>query len=79
MYQAYVVQKFGDNRVNIVLGTDFPTADSAYRTICTYEQYCGKCECAYVQPAGTPIPKAEVKKMTWKEKLHELLLFIAGK
>lgn len=69
MYQAWVVQKFNGVPYNVVLGSKYPTIDEAYQTICLYEEHFGKCESATIEPAGTEIPLATVKRETLKDKL----------
>lgn len=62
MYQAWVVQKFGDVPYNVVLGKEYATTDEALEDINDYEKMFGKCEVGYIEPSGTEIPTSKRKK-----------------
>ena len=62
MYQAWLVQDFNGVPYNIVLGKHFETVEEANDAINLYEQVFGKCGTARIEPAGTPIPTAELKR-----------------
>lgn len=71
MYQAWVVQNFNGVPYNVILGTDFPHVDDAYKQICFYEKHFGKCVRGVIEPAGTEIPTKEIEKETLWEKINK--------
>lgn len=72
MYQAWVIQKFNGDPMNVFLGDDFETKQEAYETICLWEDFTGKIECGIIDDAGAPIPTNPKKKeKTFSEKVRE--------
>lgn len=69
MYQAWAVQEINGERYNVVFGRDFKTKKDAYKRYETYTKYLGKCGDLIIEPAGTEIPLATVKRETLKEKI----------
>ena len=67
MYQAWVVQKFNGTPMNVILGEHYSTIDEAIRKVDLYEKHFGKCESVTIEPAGTEIPLATVKRESPKE------------
>ena len=82
MYQCYVVQKFGNEPFNVILGEEFKTEDEAKEIVATYIKYFGKVSRVVIEPSGTPIPTEPKKKRSWKEVIkdtvNDLLDWIAG-
>lgn len=62
MYQAWVVQKFGEKQCNVILGRDFKTVEEACEAIDTYKLYFGKCDREVVEEAGKEIPTQKPKR-----------------
>ena len=73
MYQAYVVQRFGENEYNVILGRSFETIDAAVRAVNLYEDAMGKCERGVIEPAGREIPTASAPEKSLKDKIFEFL------
>lgn len=73
MYQAYVVQRFGENEYNVILGRSFRTIDEAVQTINLYEDAMGKCERGVIEPAGREIPTASAPEKSLKDRIFEFL------
>ena len=70
MYQAWLVQEFNGVPYNVVLGKRFETVEDARDAINLHEQVFGKCCVGHIEPAGTPIPRAERKR----ESLLDLII-----